>query len=468
MQATLLILVVTCAAAAAAQSPESLPATAPRSNQALVIIAPERFHAALGDFVHWKDAQRPVDLFALEDVMRHPDARGSDDAEKLKRFLYEYHRDTRFRYALLVGDADVLPVRYMALDRIDAAAHDVAFYPSDLYYGDTEKNGAFDDWNARKDGVHARYFGEVRGEKWKDDAINFDAVDYRPELAVGRWPVSTPAQVELVARKTMTFEKAVIEAQAAPASRPARAARRTVAAFLHVAGWIDARATLDAAAAKLPAAITIEKRYGGGDGAAADVSEAATARLLASGAAYVFHCGHGQGDRWDGSLGAGAIGRLANAAAPAIMMSVGCSTAHFSTLPPYEPYADEAGVEHRGTTAGSPPPPACYQKSAQAPGGLGERLLRETAGGAVAYIGCTTGGQPCGLTLLDGVCTAIGEGSATLGDAWARAIALYYDREGLASLRPTADWYPPSVFFQGMKYVLFGDPSLLLPAAASR
>jgi hypothetical protein len=39
----------------------------------------------------------------------------------------------------------------------------------------------------------------------------------------------------------------------------------------------------------------------------------------------------------------------------------------------------------------------------------------------------------------------------------------YYDKERLAQLKPTADWYPPSIFFQGMKFMLFGDPSLRLP-----
>ena len=37
---------------------------------------------------------------------------------------------------LLVGDATVLPVRYMVLDRVTPAAFDTAFYPSDLYYAD--------------------------------------------------------------------------------------------------------------------------------------------------------------------------------------------------------------------------------------------------------------------------------------------------------------------------------------------
>jgi hypothetical protein len=36
----------------------------------------------------------------------------------------------------------------------------------------------------------------------------------------------------------------------------------------------------------------------------------------------------------------------------------------------------------------------------------------------------------------------------------------YYVQENLATLRPNDDWYPPSIFFQGMKFMLFGDPSI--------
>ena len=66
---------------------------------------------------------------------------------------------------LLVGDVDVMPVRFMVLDRVTPAAFDYAFYPSDLYYADLAKaDGSFEDWNARKEG-HAGYFGEVRREQ---------------------------------------------------------------------------------------------------------------------------------------------------------------------------------------------------------------------------------------------------------------------------------------------------------------
>ena len=89
------------------------------------------------------------------------------------------------------------------------------------------------------------------------------------------------------------------------------------------------------------------------------------------------------------------------------------------------------------------------------------------ASGAVAYIGCNTGGQPCGLSLLEGfVRTLHGLPEPTLGDCWAGAIDYYYEAEHLGTIVPNQDWYPPSIFFQGMKYMVFGDPALSLPGPA--
>ena len=148
----------------------------------------------------------------------------------------------RLRYVLLVGDADVMPVRYMVLDRVTPAAFDYAFYPSDLYYADVAKAGRpFDDWNACQDAFHAGYFGEVRGEKNKKDPINYDQVDYRPEIAVGRWPVSTPER----------GRDLVAEDDARTRTRWPRFRRRTrrAAALFAVGGWVDSRGLMDRIAA---------------------------------------------------------------------------------------------------------------------------------------------------------------------------------------------------------------------------
>ena len=95
-------------------------------------------------------------------------------------------------------------------------------------------------------------------------------------------------------------------------------------------------------------------------------------------------------------------------------------------------------------------------------------MLKDGPNGAVVYIGCNTGGQPCGVTLVEGFLIALRESKRPLvGDCWASAVRYYYDKEGLEKLKPNSDWYPPSIFFQGMKYMFFGDPTLPFPAPAS-
>jgi len=131
-------------------------------------------------------------------------------------------------------------------------------------------------------------------------------------------------------------------------------------------------------------------------------------------------------------------------------------------------------MDHAGTNGGEvfdapPRPPAPYQTGAHNPTGLGEQLLRAGPGGAAVYIGCNTGSQPCGMTLLEGFVAALaepaGEGAATrrVGDCWIGAVLYYYDTEKLATIKPTQSWYPASIFFQGMKFMLLGDPSLPMP-----
>jgi peptidase C25-like protein len=429
----------------------------------LLIVAPDAFFPALKEFVAHKEKLMPTELRSLESILKT--SSGVDDPEKLKRFLYNEWRQHNLGYALLVGDVDVMPVRYMVLDRVTRAAYDYAFYPSDLYYSDLAKtNGSFDDWNANKEGFHAGYFGEVRGEKNKQDPINFDQVDYLPDIAVGRWPVSTPEEVRLVAAKTMGYEQSVLANNSPHLHR---------AAFIATAGWVDSRALLDGLAAKLANAWQIEKRYysdAGDQARTAPPDHDQVRALFNRGVGLVVHTGHGAADAWDQCFSLGDLDRLANGAMLPVVISAGCSTAYFAPLAPYGAYVDVEGKEHAGTDdkevfTSPPPPPAPYQRGRFNPTGLGEQILKRSTNGAVAYIGCNTGSQPCGLTLVEGFVMALaGTKEPRLGDCWASAVRYYFDKEHLAGLKPNDDWYPPSIFFQGMKFMLFGDPSLRLPA----
>ncbi len=432
---------------------------------AMVVIGPERFHKVMEGYLAYRQAQRPTEWASLESVLK--DSPGVDDPERLKRWLYRAWRERRVRYVLLVGDADIVPVRYMVLDRVTPSAFDYAFYPSDLYYGDVaRRDGSFDDWNAAKDGFHARYFGEVRGEKNKSDPINFDRIDYRPELAVGRWPVDTEAEVATVAEKTMREDRARASALGRDSARPR-------AGLVYVPGWVDARGRMDGWAQRLPSGWDAARLYG--DGPKSPPGDAhQVVSLINEGASILLHVGHGEANGWAGSLSVGALAGLHNADRLPVVLSAGCSTATFATLPPYEAYEDLIGARHKGTDAGEtfgspPPPPSPYAKGAYNHTGLGEILVRGGPNGAVAYIGCNTGGQPCGITLLEGFVTALHDlPEPTLGDCWVRAIDHYYQAEHLETLKPNNDWYPPSIFFQGMKYMVFGDPALRLPGSTTR
>lgn len=431
-----------------------------------LVVVPQRFVGALTAYISYKQQSLIVEVARLEEALANKAP--IDDPERLKRFLFDVWMERGLRYVLLVGDADVLPVRYMTLDRITPAAFDYAFYPSDLYYADLAKSdGRFEDWNVRKDGFHGRYFGEVRGEKNKADPINYDEVDYRPEIAVGRWPVSTIDEVRLLAQKSLAYEQSLHE----PASDPRRAA------FFVVGGWVDVRRRMNEIAARLPSGWSVDKRYYADKGetpATPPPDEKNVVALLNSGVRLAMHAGHGEDFHWNDSLTVKSLASIHNAGHLPIVLSAACLTARFATLPPYEPYVDIEGRPHVGSDHGEvfkepPLPPAPYQTGAYNRTSLGEQLLRAKADGAVAYFGCNTGSQPCGVTLLEGFMDAFArQAGSRLGDCWAGAIVYYHERERLAHLKPNSDWYPPSIFFQGMKFMLFGDPTLPMPGLPTK
>ncbi len=451
-------------------------AARPAEAAALAVVVPRAFLPALEAYLAHRRADLPVETAVLEEVLQ---GAGADDPERLKRWLHAAWQDRSVRYALLVGDAGVLPVRYMTLDRVHPPAFDTAFYPSDLYYADVARaDGSFDDWNGNREGHHAGYFGEVHGEHHKDPPMNFDGIHYLPELAVGRWPVRTAEEAAIVAAKTIAFERALLSERGeagdpAPGPGFGSAGRRVV--FAVGGGWVDARGRFDRLQAELGEGWSAERLYYRDAGKESDLPLPVEAEIVArvrAGCSFVFHAGHGLENGWEGCLSTDSVARMEGAPLTPIFFSAGCSTAHFSTLAPYDAYRDVEGKEHEGTNRGevfrSPPPaPAPYQPEPYDRTGIGEFLVRGGPRGAVAYIGCNTGSQPCGLTLVDGFVRALARAdrSTRLGDLWCRAIRHYHAQERLDELVPTADWYPASIFFQGMKFMLFGDPSLRLPPA---
>lgn len=437
----------------------------PAGPKAFFVIAPDKFRPALVEYVAYKRQFRPTTLVSLEQAIESTP--GVDHPERLKRFLYNAWRNERLGYVLLVGDADVMPVRYMVLDRINAAAFDYAFYPSDLYYADLAKrDGSFEDWNAEHEGFHAGYFGEVRGEKNKDSPINYDRVDYLPEIAFGRWPVSTEKDLRVVAAKTMAFERSIRERTHAGLGR---------AAFFHVE-CADNRQRMSSWAQKLPPGWMASQFFykdSNADYHTPPPDEKHAIEALNQGAVLAFHIGHGNEGGWAGSLTARRTAQLKDADRLPVLISGGCNTADFAPLAPYSSYVDVDGKEHPGTGKkeqfdAPPPPPAPYQPSKYIPNSFGKRALKCGLNGAVVYIGYNTGGQSAAIPLEEGFVAALKRSKQPLvGECWVNAIYYYYRKERLAQLVPDRGWYPPVVFMTAMKFMVFGDPTLPLAPSPS-
>jgi len=416
-------------------------------------VAPAEWEKELAPLVAARAAQGwNARFLALEDALA--EETGADAPERLKRRLWKEWTEHGVSHVLLVGDADVMPLRFMALDRVTAAAHDVAFYASDLYYADLARaDGSFDDWNASQEGYHAAYYGEVRGEKHKDGPINHDQISYLPELALGRWPVSSLVALRAVRAKTLAWEIAP-----GPAS----------ALLVHADEWVDERPRFGARGDELAAAGWKVARQFFGTPEKPGPQSVLTA--VGAGVGLVLHAGHGSEHGWHLCVSTAEAPQLAQAP-PAIYFSVGCSTARLVNEPPYQPYLDASGVQHRGTNDGekfsaAPPPPAPLQPSIYNASSFGEGLMCMPAGGAVAYLGCVTGSQPAALSLMDGFASAVAAGEPTVGGAWRAAMIHFHEAEKLDQLVPTESWYPPSIYFQGMKFMLYGDPALTMPRPA--
>ena len=137
---------------------------------------------------------------------------GDDTAEKIKKGIADWQNRYRIKYVLLMGDSDVLPVRYITMDwnchtpePDKLAASDVVFSASDLYYADLyNASQGFDDWDYDKNG----YYGELLGAwKFADiEPINYDRLDMYPDVAVGRVPASTEEEVRNYIDKVISYE----------------------------------------------------------------------------------------------------------------------------------------------------------------------------------------------------------------------------------------------------------------------
>jgi hypothetical protein len=438
-----LALAASCSAAPAADAP------------GLAVIAPRAFHSALAAYVAHKKKQLPVELVALEDIRK--DETGDDDAEKLKRFLYRRWKEKRIAYVLLVGDIDVMPVRYRCIIAGDGKkAPQYVFNLTDHYYADVaDKEGNFDDWNKHRTEEHRWLYCESHLLP-KDGNVNADDIDFLPELAVGRWPVSTPPGARLIADKTIRYETALQVGKKPGPRQAAILLWDDLAPRPSVSRWVSGLHRWNAT--------TYDNQ-----GTGTKPSTALVAAQLNRGVGLVIDVGHGETNGWRGLKKADLAG-LRNADRLPIVFSVGCDTTPLGpgTLPTTG-YRNRNGkvvsAQDLAKTA-LPPPPGVYQPELRAltPMSFGQQMVVGGPTGAVAYIGFTINSNHW-HELLEGFLLAVDQNPPPrLGDVW--NFALRHHRKVRKDFinRNKGNYDGLHSFDQGLRAILLGDPTLLLPS----
>ncbi|MFQ6616653.1 MAG: C25 family cysteine peptidase, partial [Fidelibacterota bacterium] len=162
-------------------SPRSVPSVQ-GSPVDYLIVTSEELKPAFEVLAEWKTQKGvPAVVRTLEEIKGSTPA-GADDAQTLRRFIARAREKWGVTWLLLGGDVEVIPARYVEVDRWGTEKI------SDLYYGDLDGN-----WNADGDAVWAERSG--------------DQVDFYFDLFVGRAPVETVEEAEVFVAKSIDYDR---------------------------------------------------------------------------------------------------------------------------------------------------------------------------------------------------------------------------------------------------------------------
>lgn len=352
---------------------------------------------------------------------------GGDDAARLRAYLAEAHGQG-LGFALLGGDAEVVPIR-RALDAIVVPAQGTfeSRGPAEAYFADLDG-----EWDRDGDGVP-----DVRLEDLRD-----------PEIAVGRVPARSAAEVARYVRRVVAYEAWL------GGSRPRSLALSDVAGEVPLLGEIDAAVLLDPTLEALlpdPLWSGLTRLYAtpgavdffGGEALSDESLDAA----LAEGPGLVAHYGHGAVDSLL-ALPDGRTLRSLDSPAPAVLLSCACLAGDF---------ADRANERGRWEVQGP------GERSA------GERFVLD-AGSGVAYVGNVAvglgplGGAQLIHALLD---AAYSGGHGRLGEALSEARRTM-GRVTLWAYNVPMPMTPDSERWTQLSVLLLGDPAIHLPTGPAR
>jgi len=161
-------------------SPSYLPSME-GSEVAYLIVTNEEMAPVFQKLADWKTRKGVPAVVRTVEWVGENYRSGADVAESVRNFLQEAYAKWGVEWVLLGGDTDVIPPRFGYV-----TFYTGGFIPTDMYYSCLDGT-----WNADGDSLW--------GEAYHDDA------DLYAEVYLGRMPVSTYAEAEILVNKTLSY-----------------------------------------------------------------------------------------------------------------------------------------------------------------------------------------------------------------------------------------------------------------------
>lgn len=151
-----------------------------------IVIGPENFSSPAEPLVQWKTRKGVPAVFrSTQSIYSEYASAGKDELHKIRQYLKSEHSaHPELKWVLILGDSDVIPIRSLFAG---AEPYGLNTYPSDHYLSALDGT-----WDSDNNGVY--------GEDPEDE-------DWIPELFVGRLPVSTASEVDIVVSKIISYER---------------------------------------------------------------------------------------------------------------------------------------------------------------------------------------------------------------------------------------------------------------------
>jgi hypothetical protein len=458
---------------------------------ALLIIAPQAFEVALQPLVDWKNASAMPTAMVTTEALRDS-CDGVDDPERIKRGIWQAHVNLDVKYVLLVGDASLFPVRYRfeaqpkgALVGGQSGWMDGSYNPTDLYYATIVKFGfLFDDWDADGNGKYNRSTWAVDPYPPKQ---NPDDVTGYPDVALGRLPANSVADVSHYVNKLKSYEKRAL--------RGGTGGSRQITFLADIAydgaqelsqKVIDDSAGIAAGNTVKRIALECGKKTPGAPwkaGGTADIDHAVANSW------WISYIGHGGGLTWGGNAdvydSARVLGLPASHNQPVVYASA-CQTGAFTSSPPVGEYVAKDGkhwfwfyddsktlVDQDATPAKTwdfghkrpplviPAPLALDFESAADRTFAYAWLFNPAEGGGIAYFGENQTMENSNGVELEGYVLneyVKGKGVQVLGDIWLKAQRRYFTKYASSAHGFDVNFTPPRIYLGIIG--LSGDPSM--------